>query len=69
MRVAVQVHVIPAQGPGLFGADPDEQAQHDVGVHQRGGPPDILQAGAQFHHRQGLSRGDDRHGLLQGQRL
>ena len=35
-RVAVQVDVSPAQGPGLLGADPAQQAQHDLGVHQFG---------------------------------
>jgi hypothetical protein len=59
----------PAQGPGLLGADPGQQAQHDEGVHQRGRPSDVLQAGPQFHHRQSPGGGDDRHGLVQGQGL
>ncbi len=53
----------PAQGPGLLGADPAQQAQDDIGVHQRGRPADILQAGAQFHHRQGPGGGDNRNRL------
>ena len=68
-RVAVQVDVRPAQRPGLLGADPGQQAQHDVGVHEFGRAADVLQAGPQFQHRQGPGRGDDRHGLVQGQRL
>ena len=68
-RVAVQVHVRPAQRPGLFGAEPAQQAQRDVGVHQRGRAADIFQAGPQFHHRQGAGGGDDRDGLVQGQGL
>ena len=54
MRIAVKVHVIPAQCPGLLGADPDQQAQHDVGVHQLGRAADVLQAGVQLHRGQGL---------------
>ena len=36
--VAVQVDMRPAQGPGLLGADLAQQAQHNVSVHQLGGP-------------------------------
>ena len=67
--VAVQVDVGPAQGPGFLGADPGQQAEHDVGVHQFGGSADVLQPGPQFHHGQGPGGGDHRHGLVQGQRL
>jgi len=35
---AVQAHVSPVQGRAVLGADPGQQAQHDVGVHQRGCP-------------------------------
>ena len=35
----------PAQGPDLLGAEPAQQAQHDVGVHQRGRPADGEGAG------------------------
>ena len=59
----------PAQGAGLLGADPGQQAERDVGVHEFGGPADVFQAGPQFRHRQGPGGGDDRHGLVQGQRL
>ena len=59
----------PAQGAGFFGADPGQQAQRDVGVHERGRPADVFQAGPQFHHRQGRRGGDDRNGLVQGQGL
>jgi len=58
---------LPAQRPGLLGADPAQKAQHDVGVHEFGRPADILQAGPQLHHRQGPGRSDDSHGLVQGQ--
>ena len=59
----------PAQGPGLLGAEPAQQAQHDVGVHQLGGPADVFQAGPQFHHRESPSRGREHCGLVQGQGL
>jgi len=68
-RVAIQVDVGPAQGPGLLGADPAQQAQHDVGVHQLGGSADVLQAGPQFNHRESPGRGRERCGLVQGQGL
>ena len=68
-RVAVQVDVGPAQGPGFLGAEPAQQAQRDVGVHQLRRAADVFQAGPQFHHRQGPGRGHDRQGLVQGQRL
>ena len=67
--VAVQVDMRPAQRPGLLGADPAQQAEHDVGVHQFGRPADIFQPGPQFHHRQGPGGSDHCHGLVQGQRL
>jgi hypothetical protein len=57
----------PAQGAGLLGADPGEQAQHDVGVHERGRAADVLQAGVQFRDGKGAGGGDDGHGLVQGQ--
>jgi V8-like Glu-specific endopeptidase len=41
-RIPVQVDVLPAQLPGLLGADPRRQAQHDVGV-QPGLPGRIQQ--------------------------
>ena len=59
--------MLPAQRAGFFGADPGEQAQHDVGVHQLGRPADVFEAGPQFHHRQGAGGGDHRDGLVQGQ--
>ena len=68
-RVTVQVDMGPAQGPGFLGADPGQQAEHDVGVHQRGRPADIFQAGPQFHHRESAGGGDDRRGLLEGEGL
>ena len=68
-RVAVQVDVGPAQGAGFLGAEPAQQAQHDVGVHQLGRAADVLQAGPQFHDGQGRGGGDDRDGLVQGQGL
>jgi len=43
MRIAAKIHVVPAQCPCLLGANPDQQAQHDVGVHERGRPTHILQ--------------------------
>jgi hypothetical protein len=66
--VAVQVEVLPAQCPGFLGADPGQQAQRDVGVHQLSGPAYVLQARAQLDGGQGRSGADDRDGLLQGQR-
>jgi hypothetical protein len=45
--VAVEVDVGPVQGSGFFGADPGEQAEHDVGVHEVGGAADVFEAGAQ----------------------
>ena len=65
--VAVEVDVGPAQGAGFFGADPGEQAEHDVGVHELGGPADVFEAGPQFHHGQGAGGGDDRDRLVQGE--
>jgi hypothetical protein len=59
--------VLPAQGAGFFGADPGEQAEHDVGVHQRGGPADIFEAGVQFHHGQGAGGGDHCGRLVEGE--
>ena len=44
-RVAVQVDVGPAQGAGFFGADPGQQAEHDVGVHELGRAADVFEAG------------------------
>ena len=66
-RIAIQVNVLPAQGAGFLGAEPGQQAQHDVGVHELGRAADVFEAGPQFHHRQGLGGGDDCHGLVQGQ--
>jgi hypothetical protein len=68
MRVAVQVQVLPAQSPGFLGADPGQQAQRDLGVHQLRGAADVLQARVQLDGGQGCGRGDDRDGLLQGER-
>jgi hypothetical protein len=42
---AVEVDVGPAQGPGFFGADPGQQAEHYVGVHELGGAADVFEAG------------------------
>jgi hypothetical protein len=67
--VAVEVDVGPVEGAGFFGADPGEEAEHDVGVHEVGGPADVFEAGPQFHHRQGGRGGDDRGGLVQGEGL
>lgn len=33
--VPVEVNVIPCQRPGLFGADPRQQAQHHMGTQAR----------------------------------
>ena len=66
-RVAVQVDVGPAQRAGFLGAQPAQQAQRDVGVHQLRRAADVFQAGPQFHHRQGRRGGHDRQGLVQGQ--
>jgi len=41
IRVAVKVHVLPALRPGLFGAEPDQEAQYDLGVHQSRRPANI----------------------------
>jgi hypothetical protein len=40
-----------------------------LGVHQRGRPADIFEAGVQFHHRQGPGGGDHRNRLVEGQGL
>jgi hypothetical protein len=40
IRVAVQVHVIPAQVTGLLRADPDRKAEHYIGV-KTGVPGDV----------------------------
>ena len=68
-RITVKIHMLPAQRPGFLGADSDEQAQHDVGIHQAGRPADVLKSRMELDHRQALSGGDDRYGLLQGQGL
>ena len=65
--VAVEVDVCPAQRPGFLGADPGQQAQRDVGVHQLGRAADVLQAGPQLDYGQGPGCGDDRDGLLEGE--
>jgi hypothetical protein len=67
--IAVEVDVLPAQRPGLLGAEPGQQAQRDVDAHQLGRPADVLQARVQLQHRQSPRCGDDRDSLLQGQRL
>jgi hypothetical protein len=68
-RVAVQVDVRPVQGAGFFGADPGQQAERDVGVHQFGRTADVFEAGPQLHHRQGAGGGDDRGCLVERQGL
>jgi hypothetical protein len=60
VRVAVQVDVGPLQGAGFLGADPGQQAEGDVGVHELGRSADVFEAGPQFHHRQGRRGGHDR---------
>jgi hypothetical protein len=43
-RIAVQVDVLlPPDGPGFVGAHASHQAHNDVGMHQRGRTPQILQ--------------------------
>jgi len=69
VRIAVKIHMLPAQRPDFLGADSDQQAQHDVGIHQAGRPADVLKSRMELDHRQALSGGDDRYGLLQGQGL
>lgn len=41
--VPIQVHMLPAQGPGFFGAEPGQQAQDDIAVHELGRAADIFQ--------------------------
>ena len=54
--VAVQVDVGPAQRAGFLGAEPAQQAQRDVGVHQLRRAADVFEAGPQFHDGQGRGR-------------
>jgi hypothetical protein len=65
--VAVEVDVGPVHGAGFFGADPGEQAEHDVGVQELVGAADVFEAGPQFHHGQGAGVGDDCGGLIDGE--
>jgi hypothetical protein len=53
----------------LLGADPNAQAQHDVGMHQLGQAANILQARAQLYPGQDPRCGDNCPGLLQGEGL
>ena len=68
-RITVKIHLLPAQRPSFLGADSDQQAQHDLRIHQAGRSADVLKSGMELDHRQALGGGDDRYGLLQGQGL
>jgi hypothetical protein len=54
VRVAFDVDVVPAQRPGIFGAEPGQQAERDVGAHQLGRPADVLEPWPQLEDGQGL---------------
>jgi hypothetical protein len=56
--------MLPAPGPGFLGADPGQEAEHDVGVHQLGRAADVFQGRPQFRHGESAGGGDDRHGLI-----
>jgi hypothetical protein len=64
VRIAVEIHMMSAQCSGFLGADPDAQAQHDVGMYQLGRAANILQARAQLHRGQDPHCGDNRPDLL-----
>ena len=59
--------VVPSQRTGFLGADPDQQAQHDVGMHEGRRAPEVSQARVQLDFGRPLGCGDHRCRLLQGQ--
>jgi hypothetical protein len=67
--IAVKVDMLPAQCPGFLSADPGQQTQHDVGVHELGGPTNVLQAWIQLQYGKGLGSRDDRHGFFESEGL
>lgn len=69
MRIASQVNVIPPQCPGFLGAEPDQQAQHDVGIHQLGRAAHVLQPGSQLKHREGAGCRNNGRSLLRAEGL
>ena len=64
MRISVKVDVVPAQGSGLLGAEPGQEAQHNVGVHQYCRAADVFQAGVQLYRRLCLGSLNNCRGLL-----